>query len=186
MLTISIMLILSVQPRINQWCAVLGAFLPYGRTLWESDSVQAPLYFFQELLGYFQRFLMRFSQPKNDPHTQYQSDRSPNHQYFSDDEALRQERAEREREARTRREEAERHRREAQEKANTRTAPHERSPEEILGLQPNWTQEDLKHAYRSEAGRTHPDKWVGKPECIVKAMEEEYKNIQEAYRVLKS
>lgn len=43
----------------------------------------------------------------------------------------------------------------------------------------------LKTVYKREAGRTHPDKWIGKPEAIRQAMEAEYKNIQEAYRRLK-
>ena len=56
---------------------------------------------------------------------------------------------------------------------------------EILGLSGNWTQEDLKTAYKRESQRTHPDKWVGKTEELCKMMEREYKMIQEAYRNLK-
>ena len=59
-----------------------------------------------------------------------------------------------------------------------------RTPEEILGLKPPWTSEELRAAYKREAGRTHPDKWIGKPEVIRKAMEAEFKMIQEAYRNL--
>lgn len=59
-----------------------------------------------------------------------------------------------------------------------------RTPEEILGLKYPWTSEELKAAYKREAGRTHPDKWIGKPEIIQKAMEAEFKMIQEAYRHL--
>lgn len=64
-------------------------------------------------------------------------------------------------------------------------APENRTYEQILDLPPHWTQEDLKTAYKREAGRTHPDRWIGKPEIIIQEMEKEYKAIQEAYRRLK-
>jgi DnaJ-domain-containing protein 1 len=101
---------------------------------------------------------------------------------------MRREQARREAEARAKREQAEQAR---QEQARRNEPPPRqatqdpRSPEEILGLKRPWTQDDLKTAYKREAGRTHPDKWIGKPEAIRQAMEEEYKAIQEAYRVLK-
>jgi hypothetical protein len=60
-----------------------------------------------------------------------------------------------------------------------------RSYEEILGLSIGWTQEELKKAYQRESQRTHPDKWIGKPEALQKLMEEEYKMIQKAYKTLK-
>lgn len=60
-----------------------------------------------------------------------------------------------------------------------------RSYEQILHLSAGWTQEDLKKAYQKEAQRTHPDKWVGKPEHLRKQMEAEYKVIQKAYKNLK-
>jgi len=60
-----------------------------------------------------------------------------------------------------------------------------RSYEEVLGLSAGWTEEDLKNAYKREAQRTHPDRWIGKPEHIRQIMEEEYKAVQEAYRKLK-
>ncbi len=116
------------------------------------------------------------------------------------EEAMRQEQTRREAEARSRREQAEQARQEqkSQEEECSRqehkkTEPPKsrpknrdsRSPEEVLGLKAPWTPEDLKTAYRREAGRTHPDKWIGKPEPIRQAMEEEYKAIQEAYRKLK-
>lgn len=106
----------------------------------------------------------------------------------TDDEAMRREQARREAEARARREQAERERQEqgrANEPPPRGEKPDPRSPEEILGLKTPWTQDDLKTAYKREAGRTHPDKWIGKPEAIRQAMEAEYKNIQEAYRRLK-
>ena len=60
-----------------------------------------------------------------------------------------------------------------------------RSYEQILGLNHGWTQEDLRKAYQREANRTHPDKWINKPQAIQDAMEAEYKAVQEAYRRLK-
>jgi hypothetical protein len=65
-------------------------------------------------------------------------------------------------------------------------SPENRSYEQILGLPAGWTAEDLKNAYKRESQRTHPDKWIGKPEHIRQVMEAEYKAIQEAYRKLKS
>jgi hypothetical protein len=64
-------------------------------------------------------------------------------------------------------------------------AERKRSYEEVLGLKSGWTQEDLKTAYKREAQRTHPDRWIGKPQAIQDIMEAEYKTVQEAYRRLK-
>ena len=72
-----------------------------------------------------------------------------------------------------------------QERTETKTEREPRSYEEILGLQQGWTQDDLKKAYQRECQRLHPDRWVGKPQNIREAMEEEYKKVQEAYRKLK-
>jgi hypothetical protein len=55
----------------------------------------------------------------------------------------------------------------------------------ILGLPDGWTQEDLRKAHQRESNRTHPDKWIGKPQAIQDLMEAEYKAVQEAYRRLK-
>jgi hypothetical protein len=60
-----------------------------------------------------------------------------------------------------------------------------RRPEEVLGLSPNFTQSELKAAYQRESNRTHPDKWVNKPESIKKIMEAEQKQINAAYNKLK-
>jgi DnaJ-class molecular chaperone len=43
----------------------------------------------------------------------------------------------------------------------------------------------LKNAYKRESQRTHPDRWIGKPDTIKQVMEAEYKAVQEAYRKLK-
>ncbi len=60
-----------------------------------------------------------------------------------------------------------------------------RRPEEILGLNPNFTQAELKAAYQRESNRTHPDKWINKPDSIRKMMEAEQKQINLAYNKLK-
>lgn len=60
-----------------------------------------------------------------------------------------------------------------------------RRPEEILGLNPNFTQAELKVAYQRESNRTHPDKWVNKPESMKKMMEAEQKQINAAYNKLR-
>ena len=75
-----------------------------------------------------------------------------------------------------------------QRKRNTQEvnpAERRRSYEEVLGLKSGWTQDDLKKAYQREANRTHPDKWIGKPQAMQDMMEAEYKAVQEAYKKLK-
>ncbi|MEI7796728.1 MAG: J domain-containing protein [Methylococcaceae bacterium] len=60
-----------------------------------------------------------------------------------------------------------------------------RRPEEILGLNPNFTQAELKAAYQRESNRTHPDKWINKPDSMRKIMEAEQKQINSAYNKLR-
>ncbi len=60
-----------------------------------------------------------------------------------------------------------------------------RKPEEVLGLNPNFTQAELKIAYQRESNRTHPDKWINKPDSMRKIMEAEQKRINLAYNKLK-
>jgi len=60
----------------------------------------------------------------------------------------------------------------------------ERSYEEILGLSSGWTKSDLISAYRKKCQQTHPDKWKGYPENIVRAMEKEYKVVQNTFKYL--
>ena len=55
---------------------------------------------------------------------------------------------------------------------------------EILGVDKNVTDEELKSAYRKLAKRYHPDRYVNKPEEERKAAEEKFKEIAEAYAVL--
>lgn len=59
-----------------------------------------------------------------------------------------------------------------------------RKPEEILGLDTDFTQAELKIAYQRESNRTHPDKWANKPDSIKKVMEREQTLINLAYRKL--
>lgn len=187
--------LLSVTSTTNQICFVLGVFLPYARRIWQSDSVQAPItiafevfYFlreiYQKIYGMWQYWQTHHAnnqstkEPPKEAEQHHQT--NPSH-----DEAMRQEQARREAEARAKREQAERDK-EAREK-QAKPAPEAndtRTPEAILGLKSTWTQDDLRTAYKREAGRTHPDKWIGKPEAIRQMMETEYKNIQEAYRHL--
>lgn len=107
-------------------------------------------------------------------------------------EQVRREQEQREREARQYREQQERTRQEqAQKKSQNQQQekPKEpppkkpeprdtRTPEQILGLAIGYTQNDLKTAYKRESQRLHP-------EAIQKAMEAEFKAVQEAYKRLK-
>lgn len=61
----------------------------------------------------------------------------------------------------------------------------QRTPLEILGLQSDFSTQELKQAYSRESARCHPDKWVSKPDAIRKMMEEEQKLINWAYQQLK-
>ncbi len=60
-----------------------------------------------------------------------------------------------------------------------------RTPEQILGLSTDFSQDELKVAYQRESNRTHPDKWQNKPESVRKIMETEQKRINWAYEKLK-
>jgi hypothetical protein len=60
-----------------------------------------------------------------------------------------------------------------------------RRPEEVLGLNSDFTQAELKIAYQRESNRTHPDKWINKPDSMRKIMEAEQKRINLAYNKLK-
>lgn len=118
------------------------------------------------------------SQQTNHGHNQYND---------TTEQARRAEQARREAEARARRSEKEEQNKQgrAEDPKSEPPTTDTRTPEEILGLKGNWTQEDLRRIYKSESQRTHPDKWIGKPAAIRHAMEEEYKNIQQAYNQLK-
>jgi hypothetical protein len=101
----------------------------------------------------------------------------------------RREQAQREEQELKNREEArkQREREEARQKSQQqeKAAVDNRSPEEILGLKPGFTAEELKKAYQTESMRAHPDKWNSKPEHIKAMMQEEQKKINWAYSQLK-
>ena len=66
--------------------------------------------------------------------------------------------------------------------ANYRDA---RTFEEILGLQPHFTQTELKTAYKRASSRFHPDKYSHMSEAFRNEAEEEFKKVQRAYGMLK-
>lgn len=187
---------LSVQPK-SIWIAFFfGACVPFARRIWEHETTQDILYFFGQVWFFCVDIAEHFGvwnrarraqgassheePPRQNTHRPHEgASRAGRGNATDEAEAMRREQARREAEARARREEQAR---------KTEPPPRQeasRSHEEVLGLKRPWTQDDLRTAYKREAGRTHPDKWIGKPEAIRKAMEEEYKAIQEAYRLLR-
>ena len=59
------------------------------------------------------------------------------------------------------------------------------NPYETLDVDSTATLKEIKYAYKKLAGVWHPDKWVGSTEGDRRAAEVEFKQIEEAYRVLK-
>lgn len=88
-------------------------------------------------------------------------------------------------EVRREREEKKRKKQEKSKKEDSFVKDSTRSPEEILGLKPGFTKQELKNAYRRESARCHPDKWENKPEHIREMMSEEQKLINWACNKLK-
>jgi len=60
------------------------------------------------------------------------------------------------------------------------------APYEILGINSNATDEEIKKAYRRMALESHPDKVTHLGEDLRKAAEEKFKKIQEAYEEIKN
>ena len=54
----------------------------------------------------------------------------------------------------------------------------------LLGVEENATEEEIKKAYRKEALKWHPDKWVDKSDSEKEQAETHFKEINEAYSVL--
>lgn len=67
-----------------------------------------------------------------------------------------------------------------------RTPANSNVPYEILGTNPDATDEEIKKAYRRMALENHPDRVTHLGEDIRKAAEEKFKRIQEAYDEIKS
>ena len=55
---------------------------------------------------------------------------------------------------------------------------------EVLGIQKNATDDDIKSAYRKAALKWHPDRWVGHSDAEKKTAEANFKEASEAYSVL--
>lgn len=55
---------------------------------------------------------------------------------------------------------------------------------EVLGIDRNSSDDDIKKAYRKKAIALHPDKQQGKTDEEKKIAEEEFKEVAEAYEVL--
>lgn len=64
------------------------------------------------------------------------------------------------------------------------TAPSNRAYE-ILGVERNTTEEEIKKAYRQMALKYHPDRVTHLGEDVRKSAEEKFKKIQEAYEAIK-
>lgn len=55
---------------------------------------------------------------------------------------------------------------------------------QILGVDKNASEEEIKSAYRKLAMKWHPDRWVNEPDDKKKEAEEKFKEIAEAYETL--
>lgn len=170
--------------------AFVSQFLPFIPNIGE-----AVLEFFQNQYYKSRTERTQTSQNQN-PHENAHQRNSQNHQRSFDEERARREEEARQYRAnrngqgqQDRQKQSDTNRNNQKQKAeppeNITPAEAKRTYEQILGLMAGWTEDDLKKAYKREAQRTHPDKWIGKPESLKKIMEAEYKAVQEAYRKLK-
>ncbi|MEG1509042.1 MAG: DnaJ domain-containing protein [Clostridia bacterium] len=55
---------------------------------------------------------------------------------------------------------------------------------DLLGVNKNATEQELKTAYRNQAKKYHPDKFSGQPDAEKKQAEDKFKEINHAYDVL--
>ena len=197
-------MLVSVQDLTNQTWFVLGVALAFLRPLLQSVAVQNFIEDMRQVGHLGQRAWQAVTRSRtkaassgtqNQNHQQaHQSQQSQNTYSHGNDQnnqqeqARRAEQARREAEARARRSEKEKENQQSRAEDQKPEPPtaDTRTPEEILGLKAGWTQEDLIKTYKSEAQRTHPDKWIGKPAAIRHAMEEEFKNIRQAFDQLKT
>jgi DNA repair exonuclease SbcCD ATPase subunit len=146
------------------------------------------VYFFRDLK---KRYLERDYQEQEQLRQKREREKEQVHQEQERQERKRKEREKQEREEKVRLEEERRERqRQRQKQSSQKREPpknrneKERSYEEILGLSSGWTKSDLISAYRKKCQQTHPDKWKGYPENIVRAMEKEYKEVQNTFKYL--
>ena len=144
------------------------------------------VYFFRDLK---QRNLERDYQEQEQLRQKIEREKEQVHQEQERQERKRKEREKQEREEKVRLEEERRERQRQKQSSQKREPPKnrnekERSYEEILGLSSGWTKSDLISAYRKKCQQTHPDKWKGYPDNIVRAMEKEYKEVQNTFKYL--
>lgn len=59
-----------------------------------------------------------------------------------------------------------------------------RSFEDIVGVNPEYTKDDLKNAYKRASSKFHPDKYSHMSEAFRLEAEQEFKKIQKAYKML--
>lgn len=71
-----------------------------------------------------------------------------------------------------------------QSKEPTELPTDTRTPEEVLGVELGCSLEDLKHAYRQQCQRLHPDRWQDRPPHIRAMLEEEQKRVNVAFQTL--
>lgn len=218
-LAVFLALLVSVQDTTNQVSFAVGLLVPFARSMWGSEAVQASLAIVATIIDFIRHTAWQIGRlwqawqtkraetPKHGQEgraseQQYGHTNQSNHQSQQENtnaqaqaererqQQARQEQASREAEARSRREQAERERQDQQSTSKPKPPPDTdddpRDPIAVLGLKSGYTDEELRTAYKREAGRTHPDKWIGKPEAIRQMMEAEYKAIQEAYRILQN
>jgi DnaJ domain len=192
---IFISMFLGVQETSEQTWFVLGVALAFLRPLLQSVAVQN---FIEDMrhAGHLGRRAWQAvaglaktkAKAKESTEQPHQTNHGYNQYNDQTEQARRAEQARREAEARARRAEKEKENQQRKPEDPKPESPttDNRTAEEILGLKAGWTQEDLIKTYKSEAQRTHPDKWIWKPARVRHAMEEEFKNIRQAFDQLKT
>ena len=55
---------------------------------------------------------------------------------------------------------------------------------DILGINKNASQDEIKSAYRKMAKKYHPDKLRGQDPSMIKGAEEKFREVQKAYEIL--